>query len=156
MRNFIPAIAALAAFLVAWSLGAPMIPLLKRLKFGQTILEDGPEWHKSKQGTPTMGGLLIVAGFAVGVAIAFGFNAPLGGTLRSEFDNSVQFTQIFAGIGLAVGMGLIGFFDDYIKVVKSVTSVLPLGRKRCSSPLHLQDIFAVSLLQDLKQHGYRS
>ena len=140
MRNFIPAIAALAAFLVAWSLGAPMIPLLKRLKFGQTILEDGPEWHKSKQGTPTMGGLLIVAGFAVGVAIAFGFNAQLGGTLRSEFDSSVRFTQIFAGIGLAVGMGLIGFFDDYIKVVKKRNLGLTAWQK--------------TLLQSIASAGY--
>ena len=52
MSGFIPAIAALVAFLGAYALGLPGIPLLKRLKFGQTIRDEGPQWHKSKQGNP--------------------------------------------------------------------------------------------------------
>ena len=118
MRSFIPAIAALVAFLVVWLLGAPVINMLKRLKFGQTIREEGPDWHKSKQGTPTMGGVLFAIGSLVSVAVAFGFNGVLGGELKYEFGNSLGFTKLFAGLGLAIGMGLIGFFDDYIKVVK--------------------------------------
>ena len=118
MRSFIPAIAALVAFIVVWLLGAPVINMLKRLKFGQTIREEGPDWHKSKQGTPTMGGVLIAVGALVAVAIAFGFNGVLGGELKYEFGNSLGFTKLIAGLGLAIGMGLIGFFDDYIKVVK--------------------------------------
>ena len=118
MRSFIPAIAALVAFIVVWLLGAPVINMLKRLKFGQTIREEGPDWHKSKQGTPTMGGVLIAVGALVAVAIAFGFNGVLGGELKYEFGHSLGFTKLIAGLGLAIGMGLIGFFDDYIKVVK--------------------------------------
>lgn len=118
MRGFIPAIAALLAFIVVWAFGVPVINLLKRLKFGQTIRDEGPDWHKSKQGTPTMGGILFAIGTLVGVAAGFGVNGILGGELKLELSNSLGFTKLFAGLGLAVGMGLIGFFDDYIKVVK--------------------------------------
>lgn len=118
MRGFIPAIAALLAFIVVWAFGVPVINLLKRLKFGQTIRDEGPDWHKSKQGTPTMGGILFAIGTLVGVAAGFGVNGILGGELKLELSNSLGFTKLFAGLGLAVGMGHIGFFDDYIKVVK--------------------------------------
>ncbi len=118
MRGFIPAIAAFLAFIVVWAFGIPVINLLKRLKFGQTIRDEGPDWHKSKQGTPTMGGILFAIGTVVGVAAGFGVNEILGGELKLELSNSLGFTKLFAGLGLAVGMGLIGFFDDYIKVVK--------------------------------------
>lgn len=118
MKSFIPAIAALTSFLVAFLLGAPAIPLLKRLKFGQTIRDEGPNWHKSKQGTPTMGGILIAAGVAVGVSLTFGLSNILGGTVKLELSNKLGFVKLIAGLGLGIGMGLIGFFDDYIKVVK--------------------------------------
>ncbi len=118
MRSFIPAIAALIAFLIVWLFGQPVINMLKRLKFGQTIREEGPDWHKSKQGTPTMGGILFAIGTIFAVIVAFSFNGVLGGELKFEFANKLGFTKLVAGLGLAVGMGLIGFFDDYIKVVK--------------------------------------
>ena len=53
------------AFAVTAALGKWMIPFLHKLKFGQTIREVGPSWHKSKQGTPTMGGLMFILGIAV-------------------------------------------------------------------------------------------
>ena len=56
-------IGAAVAFLTAFLLGFCIIPLLTRLKFGQTILDIGPSWHKKKQGTPTMGGFLFIIGF---------------------------------------------------------------------------------------------
>ncbi|MBO5746765.1 MAG: phospho-N-acetylmuramoyl-pentapeptide-transferase [Clostridia bacterium] len=118
MQGFIPALAAIVAFIVAFTLGIPVIPLLKRLKFGQTIRDEGPQWHKSKQGTPTMGGVLIAAGVAIGVAVAMSFAERLGGDLASEFGSNLSFTKLFAGLGLGFLMGLIGFIDDYIKVVK--------------------------------------
>lgn len=111
-------LAALVAFLVAAILGAPTLKLLRRLNFGQTIREEGPNWHKSKQGTPTMGGVLIAAGLLVGVALAFGFSNSLGGTAWLELQNSLSSTKLIGGIGLALSMGIIGFLDDYIKVVK--------------------------------------
>ena len=118
LTSFIPVIAALSAFIVAWTFGYPAIPLLRRLKFGQTIREDGPQWHKAKEGTPTMGGIIIIIGCIIGIVLGMSFSETLGGTVKSEFGNSLSFTKIFAGLGLALGMGLIGFLDDYIKVVK--------------------------------------
>ena len=62
MKDLTPLIAALVAFLATAGLGYIIIPYLKRLKFGQTILDIGPNWHKDKQGTPTMGGIMMIAG----------------------------------------------------------------------------------------------
>ena len=119
MTGIIPAAAVLISFCTAYLLGYPTIPLLKRLKFGQTIREVGPAWHKSKEGTPTMGGVLIIIGFIIGTAAAMGIALWMKEeTLINEFNRSLSFTKIFAGFGLALIMGLIGFIDDYIKVVK--------------------------------------
>ena len=119
MTGIIPAAAVLISFFAAYLLGYPTIPLLKRLKFGQTIREVGPAWHKSKEGTPTMGGVLIIIGFIIGTAAAMGIALWMKEeTLINEFNRSLSFTKIFAGFGLALIMGLIGFIDDYIKVVK--------------------------------------
>lgn len=118
MSGLVPMTAALAAFVICVCLGKPTITLLKRLKYGQTIREEGPQWHMNKQGTPTMGGILIAVGTAVGVAAAFGISSAVNGNLKAELSTELSFVKIFAGIGLAFGMGLIGFADDYIKVVK--------------------------------------
>ncbi len=77
-----------------------LIPFLHKLKFGQSILEDGPSWHKKKQGTPTMGGLGMILGFVLAGLI---------------FVRSLTGLAVMAG---AVLFGIIGFADDYIKVVK--------------------------------------
>lgn len=52
------------SFLVTMVIGLMLVPALRRMKAGQTIREDGPVWHMSKQGTPTMGGLMFVGGIA--------------------------------------------------------------------------------------------
>ena len=62
--------AGILSFLVALILGKWLIPWLHKLKFGQTILEDGPTWHQKKQGTPTMGGILFIAGFVISIIAA--------------------------------------------------------------------------------------
>lgn len=129
MEAIIPSLTALLSFAAAWLLGIPAIPLLKRLKFGQTIREEGPSWHQSKSGTPTMGGILIACGIAVGVAFGFGASLYAGTNLKNEINNQLGFTKLFAGLGLMLGMGLIGFFDDYIKVVKKRNLGLTAGQK---------------------------
>ena len=60
----------IVAFGVAAILGQILIPVLRRLKAGQAIREDGPTWHMSKQGTPTMGGLMFIAAIGADVVVA--------------------------------------------------------------------------------------
>ncbi|MBO5912414.1 MAG: phospho-N-acetylmuramoyl-pentapeptide-transferase [Clostridia bacterium] len=148
MSGMIPAIAALAAFLICFFVGVPAIPLLKRLKFGQTIREEGPDWHKAKEGTPTMGGIMIAIGVAVGVAVGMGISKTFGGDLSYEFAYNVSFTKLFAGLGLAFGMGLIGFIDDYIKVVKKRNLGLTASQKT-----FLQALVTVAYLISLALAG---
>ena len=114
--DFSSLIAAVIGFIVAFSLGFPLIPLLKKLKFGQTILEEGPAWHASKQGTPTMGGVLFVVGAIISVCLTL-LASPL---LKSSVLDATPIKTIrwVAALGLAILMGFIGFIDDYIKVVK--------------------------------------
>lgn len=94
------AICAVIGFLVSALLGPIIIPWLQKLKIGQQILEIGPNWHKSKAGTPTIGGLIFILAVLVVCAI---FVRDIKGILVGLF---------------ALVCGIIGFLDDYIKVVK--------------------------------------
>lgn len=118
MIKFISVISAVCACAVSGLLGYVVIPMLKKLKFGQTILEDGPKWHKSKEGTPTMGGIMIAAGVLAAVIISLIagliFNFDIFGIGSSRL-----LVRFFAAISLAVFMGFIGFLDDFIKIKKS-------------------------------------
>lgn len=119
MERAIPIIAAVIAFAATSLLGFIVIPFLKRLKFGQTILEIGPKWHKSKQGTPTMGGIMIAAGLLLAVVVAYTTSAVAGTRFAEEMHTGgYRLVVMLAGIIMALCMGLIGFLDDYIKVVK--------------------------------------
>ena len=94
----------IAAFVMAIVFGPIVIPWLKRMKFGQTIYELGPESHKKKQGIPTMGGVIFAVP-AIVAALAFSY-----GDTRWDY--------MLIAIVCAVGFGLIGFVDDLIKVKK--------------------------------------
>ncbi len=118
MTDFTSIIAAGIAFIVTWLLGYIVIPYLRRLKFGQTILEEGPNWHKEKQGTPTMGGVMIVAGVLLGIIFALSYSALAEKAFALELKNSYRLTNMLAGVFMALCMCAIGFADDYIKVVK--------------------------------------
>lgn len=93
------------ALLLSVILTPLFIPLLKRLKFGQSIREEGPSWHQKKSGTPTMGGIAII------------LSVLLGGLGTHLFLNRLGTTELALYIG-ALLFGIIGFVDDYIKVVK--------------------------------------
>jgi len=93
-------LALLLAFLVALALGPLLIPMLKRLKFGQTVRDDGPQTHLSKTGTPTMGGLMMLAGILVGTL--------------SFTVGSMDFA--LPALLVTFAYGLVGFLDDFIKV----------------------------------------
>lgn len=101
------------AFAITALLGKWMIPFLHKLKFGQTIREVGPSWHKSKQGTPTMGGLMFILGTAVAMIACL----PLFYSIGVE-EAPLLKVKAFAGLGMAVAFGVIGFMDDYIGIVK--------------------------------------
>ncbi len=92
--------AALVAFVITAAGGPLLIPFLKRLKCGQTVRDDGPASHLKKDGTPTMGGLLILTGITV-VSLFYIHTDP----------------QVSAMLFMILGFGLIGFLDDYIKIV---------------------------------------
>ena len=118
MKDYTAVVCALVAFAVTVLLGFVVIPYLRKLKFGQTILEEGPNWHKNKQGTPTMGGVMMVAGVLLSMAVGFGFSYLTGGDYADEMLQPYSLTVLLAGIVMALCMCAIGFFDDYIKVVK--------------------------------------
>ncbi len=96
--------AALTAFIISLALGRVLIPALRALKAGQSIKEIGPNWHKAKEGTPTMGGLMFITA-AAGVVIAFGWRDFAAG----------DWTALMV-LGFACIFGCIGFADDFAKV----------------------------------------
>lgn len=95
----------IVAFIVSAVAGRFLIPVLRAMKVGQSIREIGPTWHNSKQGTPTMGGIMFILAMLVGLVLDY--KAILSG----DYTYLVMF--IFALI-----FGVIGFLDDYIKVKK--------------------------------------
>lgn len=102
----------LIAFIVSAVSGRFLIPFLRRLKAGQTERGDGPKSHLKKTGTPNMGGLMILLGVLVGCILPFRGRA-----------------QTVPVMILTLGFGMIGFVDDYIKVVKKRSDGLLAGQK---------------------------
>ncbi len=91
----------IAAFLIATLLGSLFIPILRRLKFGQSIREDGPLLHRKKEGTPTMGGIII-------------YLALIFTVIKFSPHNSNLYLLLF----VTLGFGFLGFLDDFIKIMK--------------------------------------
>ena len=124
-------VAAVVAFGISFGLGYVVIPFLHKLKFGQTILDIGPKWHKNKQGTPTMGGIL----FIIGTVVAFGSVAVVSKILGNdiigvnEILSKSMNVKIWGGLIMALGFAFIGFLDDYIKVVKKRNLGLTIKQK---------------------------
>ncbi len=116
MDGLTTAIVTVTAFAVTDALGIWMIPFLHKLKYGQTILDIGPSWHKNKQGTPTMGGLMFIVGILVACAAGFALYATRSGgfTPIQRMENA----KFAAGLLMAAAFGFIGFLDDYVKVSK--------------------------------------
>ena len=101
----------LCAFGITALVGPSFIPWLRKLKFGQEIREEGPAWHQKKSGTPTMGGIMFIAGIAVAVISAFLIGMFAG---NSGFDMQ----KSLLAFAVSAGFGAVGFADDFIKVVK--------------------------------------
>ena len=98
-----------------------LIPLLKSIKMEQKILEIGPRWHKSKDGTPTMGGI----GFIIASVITF-FTVGIIALNTFESENILKYCITFL---FAVLCGCIGIFDDYAKFTKKQNEGLSAGQK---------------------------
>ena len=105
------------AFAVSAVVGFFLVPYLKRIKAGQSIKENGPTWHMSKQGTPTMGGLMFIAAIAV-VCLSVGFECVAEG----------EYGHLFC-LAFALVFGAIGFLDDYEKLKKKQNLGLTAGKK---------------------------
>ena len=106
-------LAIVIAAVITGLLGYFMVPFLHKIKFGQTIREVGPSWHKNKQGTPTMGGLMFIIGSSVAAVICIAFLWLNGGA-----ETQLMFVKVMAGALMAVGFGIVGFLDDYISIKK--------------------------------------
>ena len=107
-------IGAIGAFIISLCMGMILIPVLHKLKFGQEIREEGPKWHAKKSGTPTMGGLIFIAAiFAMSaiccvLGVFFGIDMPADSTYLKTLVMLLCLSAVY---------GVIGFIDDYIKVI---------------------------------------
>lgn len=97
----------IVAFVATFVVGLFVMPILKKFKVGQVVRDDGPKEHLKKQGTPTMGGIIMLIVIVVILAI-----------------NSIKYPTLLLAIISILGFGLVGFIDDYKKLVKKNTKGL--------------------------------
>jgi phospho-N-acetylmuramoyl-pentapeptide-transferase len=122
--TFRTAMAALTALMVSLLLGPSLIARLRHSQIGQSIREEGPSSHQSKEGTPTMGGLLIIIA------------AVLPTLLWADLTNAF----VWIAVGATVSFGAIGFADDYLKVARRHNQGL-----RAATKFALQVVVALAL-----------
>ncbi|MCM1023553.1 MAG: phospho-N-acetylmuramoyl-pentapeptide-transferase [Prevotella sp.] len=142
--------AALTAFGVSAATGKFLIPLLKKLHFGQTIYEKGPAWHKSKQGTPMMGGFMFIIGTVAASAVGYALYRFRTANAASLPDNTGLY-RFLTGLAFALLNACIGFTDDYIKAVKKQNLGLKAKQK-----MIMQFILSAAFLYALWLLGDRS
>lgn len=138
---------AVGSFVIAALFGRWLVPFLKKVHFGQTILEDGPKWHEKKQGTPTMGGFMFIIGSVVTTLVC----VLLFSLFTQEEALKADMGRVLAGVVMAVAYGAVGFIDDYIKVVKKRNLGLTAKQK-----LVLQFLIAIAYLVTLYMLGTTS
>ncbi len=105
----------LLSFLITMILGLIIVPILKKLKVGQIERDDGPQSHLKKQGTPTMGGIIIMFGIVIVTIAAYIYYSNI------DIDLAKNLIPI---LGLTIGFGIIGFIDDFKKLVLKNTKGL--------------------------------
>jgi phospho-N-acetylmuramoyl-pentapeptide-transferase len=111
--SFRSAYAAVTALLVSFLLGPWVIRKLSRLKLGQEIRSDGPQTHLAKAGTPTMGGTLIILSFVVSVLLW----------------QEIRTFYLWIVLGTTLGLGSLGFMDDFLKITRKNAGGLRAGVK---------------------------
>ncbi|WP_295087303.1 phospho-N-acetylmuramoyl-pentapeptide-transferase [uncultured Ruminococcus sp.] len=109
---------ALLSAVLASAIGRILIPYLKKIHFGQTILEIGPRWHKNKQGTPIMGGFMFIISSVITVIAGYVLYRTqcMPDTTAVETRNGML--RLIACVAFSLLFSCIGFADDYIKAVK--------------------------------------
>ena len=112
MMDFGVAVPVILSFALSAAAGPIIIPVLRRLKVGQTVRNDGPQTHLKKNGTPTMGGLIFLLSAAV-----------------TSLFYVKDYPKIVPILFVTVGFGIVGFLDDYIKVVLKRSEGLTPGQK---------------------------
>ncbi|MWV45233.1 phospho-N-acetylmuramoyl-pentapeptide-transferase [Paenibacillus sp. HJL G12] len=118
------------SFILAVIAAPLLIPLLRRMKFGQQVRDDGPQSHLKKAGTPTMGGVVIILAFTL-----------------SFLKFSVINTDFYVLLVATLGFGLIGFLDDYIKIVFKRSLGLT-ARQKLFGQLLFSAIMCILLIQN--------
>lgn len=112
---------AVISFILTVIISKIVIPILRGHKIGQSIREEGPEWHKSKAGTPTMGGICFIMAMLIAIAIMTVIYA-----IRGEQEMLIPLALT---LGLALANGLVGFVDDYCKLIKKQNEGLKAHQK---------------------------
>lgn len=121
-------LAIIIAFAISAILCPIVIPFLHKLKFGQQVREEGPKNHLKKQGTPTMGGLIILTSIII-----------------TSLFYVKDYPKIIPVLFMTVGFGIVGFLDDYIKIVmKRSEGLTPI--QKLAGQLVITGIFAYYLL----------
>ena len=128
-------------FLVTWLILRKLIPYLKSKKIGQKIYDIGPRWHKGKEGTPIMGGLGFIIATLLGLAVITG--------VYIYFGRASELLGVWLTLALALLNGLIGFFDDYTKLIKKQNQGFLAWQK-----LLLQIIVATAYLWAMSACGF--
>ena len=146
-----------SAFIVSLAVTAGtgffLVPALRRMKAGQSIREDGPVWHNKKQGTPTMGGIMFIAGIAA-ACLTIGLTEIRGSvSMHSEMNHSIS--NHIAVFLFALVFAAIGFVDDYEKLKKKqnlgLTAIRKFGLQLCTAFLLL---FMLNITGNLKVNLY--
>lgn len=131
----------IGVFLVTVLLLKWLIPILKSKKMGQIILEIGPRWHKSKEGTPTMGGIAFILAILIVMCCVSVYSFIMG--------TGERLIPLALTLGLAVINGLIGFIDDRCKLLKKENEGLKAYQK-----FALQVVASVIYLFAMNKTGY--
>lgn len=135
----------ISVFLLTVGFSRILIPKLKSLKMGQKILDIGPRWHKSKEGTPTMGGLAFIAAAIVSTLLFWGFTFLGTGNPTAVLDAApFLITLLFAVVS-----GLVGIIDDSVKLTKKQNEGLTAPQK-----FLLQVITAAIYIFVMKSFGF--
>ena len=125
-------ISAVISFVIGVILFKVFIPYLRKVKLGQKILEIGPSWHKSKEGTPNLGGVIFIIACIIGCVVGI-FVYKENSAAECILNNSQRYPYIlkrmFFILLLALSQGLIGFVDDYVKLFKKRNKGLSATQK---------------------------